>query len=665
MAENRHYPVLISVFLLLLSIGISSITVVWAGGGSHNVVVVINKNSAASREIGKYYQSARGIRDSNICWLNCPDQELVSSDICEKQIRAPLYQFLNSSDITGMVDYIVLTKGIPLAADYGDPEGPYSTASILMCVGNPEIKEPLASPYGPCAAYSWQSGAPEVAWSHSLDFQGYHFYLVTRLDAFTVDQAKAMIDRAVNPVHCGRFILDRNTWLTGSYKNANARLGDQEGSAYAELIDSGANVDFDPGEEFLSNEENLMGYFSWSCLDEKYSFSKYTSNTFVSGSIGDTYYSFSGRTFNDPGTIDRRPLMADLIANGLTGAGAYVSEPYITTATYANILFDRYLKGYNMAESFYAACPEMFWKTVIIGDPLMAPYATPPDVSLSPIDDILSGTQNIQAYASDDSGISQVKFYFDDKLISTCTTPPYTLSLDTTHYQNGSHKIEAVAYEASNVATQGSAAMIVTVGNDFSFIPTIGTAAFYPNESGIMMDNKVVISGTAETGDGFYIEESDRSSAIKVIGGDVVCRGNVVTVSGTLNTVGGERAIIDPKVTVTSNNGTIPSPLMLRLRDLGGAAVTADTIPVGNGIGARNTGLLVKVTGRVTASDYGKFYITDGSTSSPVKIVCSNISGPDVDKFVSVIGISTFDYNLPCGEPSVTARSADDIVVFQ
>src|SRR5262249_25439643 len=42
------------------------------------------------------------------------------------------------------------------------------------------------------------------------------------------------------------------------------------------------------------------------------------------------------------------------------------------------ILFPAYLAGANLAEAFYLAMPYLSWQTVVIGDPLCAPFRTHP-----------------------------------------------------------------------------------------------------------------------------------------------------------------------------------------------------------------------------------------------------------------------------------------------
>ena len=658
-----------SALLLLGGLLILAVGPVSAGGGPRNVAVVINRQSAASVEIGKYYQQARHIPDRNICWISCPDDERVSGQTCEDLIRNPLRQFLQNPLVAGKIDYIVITKGVPLSADYGDTAGCYSVSSVLTCVEETDIQESFTFPYGPFSLWTYGVEAPEVAFSHCLDYghsalQGRHFYLVTRLDAYTVDDVKSMIDHGLQPAVDGIFALDRNSYLYGQYYYANLRLGDQANSAYQALTDQGLEVQFDSGSEFISGTCGLMGYFSWSCHDDDYTYDKYVSNRFIPGSVGDTYFSRSGRTFVDPGTTDRDPLIADLIPQGLCAVGGYVSEPYVSMATYANVLFERYTKGFNMAESFYAACPTLFWKTVIVGDPLMSAYATPPEVDIQLPDTQLSDVETIQAVAFDDSGISRVEFYFDDDLIGEVAgESPYEIQIDTTRYAIGSHTVEAIAYEDTNIATQGSDRVEVVVDNAVSTVAHIGEVLYYPDGQSVSISQKVVSASTAEIGGSFFIEEADRSGGIRVVSDTVVERGDVVSIVGPVGQYENARAVINPSVQIVATGAGVPEPVMMPLRSLGGAQAGEYTVPVNSGCGARNVGLLVRVSGRVAASGEGEFDIDDGS-SRTVRVDCPGTAAPGVGAHVSVTGLSAVGSGSPCASAVVRVRGDADVQIL-
>ncbi len=72
----------------------------------------------------------------------------------------------------------------------------------------------------------------------------------------------------------------------------------------------------------------------------------------------------------------------------------------------------------------------------------------PPSVNLLLYDNqIVSGTITINIKYFDDKGISQVEYYLDDQLLSTIITPPYTFTLNTSLYSDGTHKISATVYD--------------------------------------------------------------------------------------------------------------------------------------------------------------------------------------------------------------------------
>lgn len=669
----------------------------WAGGGPRDVAVVINTNSSVSVEIGRYYQAARGIPERNICSIWCPDDEIVSWEVCESQIREPIRRFLSQPEVAGRISYIVLTKGIPLGADYvdGDVLGDvdpqdgypdtnhyYSVANVLVDLdtpvvdltgpsgepdGRPDNASSIANPYGPSAPGTYGFTAPQKAWSFDLFDSGDSYdidkrlYLVTRLDAFTVQQIKDAIDRSMTPALDGIYLLDRNTWNTGPYKYANSRLGNLLNSAYDYLVKRACEVRYDAGSDFLAEHRGVMGYFSWASNDGQYTFGKYTSNVFVPGAVADTYYSFSGRTFSDPGTTSRSPLIADLFACGLCGGGGYVSEPIITTATYPNVLFDRYTQGYGMAESFYAACPNLKWKTVIVGDPLMAPYASPPAVSIDLDDTVLSDVVTVSASAYDDSGVSKVRFYIDDDLFAEVTAPPYTAQLDSREYTIGAHTIEAIAYEDTALQTQASAKVPVIIDNPVSAVARIADGLGYGDGQAVRFKNKIVTAGTLEIGDGFYIEDSDRSSGLKVLSSLQFERGDVVTVTGPLGTQSGQRVVTGSLISLESCGAQLPRPLLIKLRDLGGVAKNVPVPPIGGTGGARNTALLVRVVGRVVSCTDGRLLITDGSTPEPVPVICPGAAALPAGTVVAVTGLSTAESQGSKYGACVRARCLDDI----
>jgi tetratricopeptide (TPR) repeat protein len=107
----------------------------------------------------------------------------------------------------------------------------------------------------------------------------------------------------------------------------------------------------------------------------------------VPGALASWFVSTSARTFTapppgwSPGSGyagSAQSLVADLIAEGVTGTVGFVYEPYLDATARPQILFPAYRAGFTLAESFYMALPFLSWQAVVVGDPLLAPFGPPP-----------------------------------------------------------------------------------------------------------------------------------------------------------------------------------------------------------------------------------------------------------------------------------------------
>lgn len=322
--------------------------------GPTNVLVVINDNSAISKEVGAYYAQKRNIADKYVLHIKCVDKEMIQTGDYLPQIEKPIKEYLSKPGMG--VDYIVLTKGVPFMAAIG-----FSVDSLLACMDaerNPtKDKDPLENPYF----------GKEEHFSH----QKFHIYLVTRLDGYTKEDAKALVDRALSArAQKGVFLLDLDpARIDAGYKEFN----DGMRKAHEILKARGFDSVLETTGDFVGKRNNLMGYCSWGSNDPKFDKEKYRGNRFLPGSIAETAVSSSARTFVP--TEKGQSLIADLIKSGVTGVKGYCSEPTLVAVASPSILFDRYVSGYNLAESFYMASRLTYWKDIIIGDPLVAPYA--------------------------------------------------------------------------------------------------------------------------------------------------------------------------------------------------------------------------------------------------------------------------------------------------
>ncbi len=319
-----------------------------------NVLIIVNDNSAISKEVGAYYAEKRKIAEKYVLHIKCTDQERMASADYMPQIGKPVKDFLAKSGLS--IDYIVLTKGVPIATlNQFSVDGLLMTMDGGLDIG--KVKGPLMNPY---------YGKEE---HHSHDKYG--LYLVTRLDGYTKEDAKALVDHALAARPQKEvFLFDLEPRrINPGYKefNDDMRKADEilKARGYVSVLE---NTD-----EFVGKRNNLMGYCSWGSNDAKFDKTKYRGNRFLPGSIAETAVSTSARTFVP--TEEGQSLIGDLIKSGVTGVKGYCNEPTLAAIANPAILFDRYVSGYNLAESFYMASRFMYWKDIVVGDPLVAPYA--------------------------------------------------------------------------------------------------------------------------------------------------------------------------------------------------------------------------------------------------------------------------------------------------
>jgi uncharacterized protein (TIGR03790 family) len=318
------------------------------------VLVVINKSSPDSVAIGEYYASKRAIPEKYICRIDCPTKEVVMTDEYIK-IRNSIRSYLDTNKLKDKIDYVVTTKGVPLRSR--GKNDTFSVDSMLTVMWSDYTADKISNPFFESKSH--------------FSYANTGIYLVTRLDGYTVADCKKLVDNSIAAKsHKGLFLFDLDPSKEGN--SAFKFLNDSQRDA-VRILKSRAFTCKEVTDGFPGKENGLMGYYTWGSNQSKFDKDKYMNNKFYPGAIAETVVSSSGRTFNP--TTGGQSLIADLIHSGVTGVKGYVFEPYATSMAQADILFDRYTSGMNLAESFYSASPFLYWMDVVIGDPLCSPYA--------------------------------------------------------------------------------------------------------------------------------------------------------------------------------------------------------------------------------------------------------------------------------------------------
>lgn len=367
------------------------------------VLVVYNADSPISKSIALDYIEKRHI--THALEIKCldsalrDDDETISFDAYKKLIEQPVRDYLAAHR---GINFIVLSKGVPIRINgaetgcRGDntPANTPLIASLDSHLAALDYKDlPGAVNIKITGSGATGNGWLNRYWNANEPFTHEKFggYLVTRLDAYTEAQAKALVTNALAAEHeltKGNVLLDvqpdfdlgdkatQPAPITESVILAESPWDQYNADmrhAYDVLVARGIPAELDLKPKFVGHRTGLLGYFSWGSNDAKFSNKAYQSLTFAPGSICDTAVSTSGRTFLP--TTGGQSLLADLIAHGLTCGKGYTDEPLLQAIASPTITMDRYTAGYTMAESLYAASHFVGWEDIVIGDPLCCPYA--------------------------------------------------------------------------------------------------------------------------------------------------------------------------------------------------------------------------------------------------------------------------------------------------
>lgn len=155
----------------------------------------------------------------------------------------------------------------------------------------------------------------------------------------------------------------------------------------------------------------------------------------------------------------------------------------------------------------------------------------------------------------------------------------------------------------------------------------------------------------------FYVNQPDRSSGIRVNSASQLVPGANVTIYGSLAEVDSELSIANPLV-IQGSPGQAPVPLNigsssieLPWKDTPQGALSADA-------------LLVTVSGIVTASEAGRFFVQDGSASGPgIPVVLGTAPMPQVGRFVRATGPLGRTLVNGSSIPAVKLRTPADLVI--
>lgn len=442
-----------------------------AGGGPASVLVLHNADDAESTEIAEYYMDARDIPPGQLCGIGGVDPSSLTIDLesFQTQIQAGLLDCLSTLPDPDEIDYLVLTRGLPLRVDI--PSGFHTSTQAMLQVGagtrddSPlagqaqsfsggtayaSVHNPLWPGSGGTSAYTLSNPSAlryttgpklvsmptlprafsrqHVSASGGTDLTG-EMFLVSRLDGFDVVDALDLVDRAVEAD--GSFPEAPITCMAAADSARGAR--DPECAFVVQMLD-GAGI---PAQWIDTHDPLLSGHEMSAYLTGTTSLQDgIEGNSFVPGAFAGNLTSYGAvpQNWTCDGSGDVCPAsesqtsIARFVRGGLTGVHGTVAEPLNNSFPGAGMLL-LYTAGYNMIESAQTTQVYLYWQNLYLGDPLTSPWAERPVVSLSEPSS-LPLNEALELIAEHPDGIAELRLYVDGERVASSDGDTLELLLD-------------------------------------------------------------------------------------------------------------------------------------------------------------------------------------------------------------------------------------------
>lgn len=352
---------------------------------NREVLILFNKADPDSASLAEAYQDARAIPADQILGLTMPLKADITRAEYDDSIANPLRKAFDENgwwnrqrDSQGVllptenkIRAIVLMRGVPLRiqptptkpeeveAPLNDPISPRDEA----CVDSELAMFGIESlPTKGVLKNSFYESENLLA-AAKLPF----FVLTARIDAPTYATCKRMIKDAVETENhglWGRAYVDIANKFPEGDMWLNEVISQNMGMGIPTVTDRFNDT---LPKNYPMTEASI--YYGW--YDSNVS-GPFLNPTFMfrPGAVAVHLHSFSADQLSDP----HKNWCAPLLVRGAAATVGNVYEPYLHLTHHFNIMHDRLLKGWSLAEAAWASMPVTSWQGVVLGDPLYRPF---------------------------------------------------------------------------------------------------------------------------------------------------------------------------------------------------------------------------------------------------------------------------------------------------
>ncbi len=394
--------------------------------GPDSVVVIANAGVPESVALAERYASARDVPANRVCLLELPEVEDLTLEDYGTLFLEPLRACLDAGGVRDRIEAAVLIRGVPLRVSVPVSSGNevVSLAAALglwestLSDGTPMLgQEPgMSASCGDgitCYAARWRNAyrgdAFDPGWSVEASGAMHRPLLVTMLHGRSYADAEHLLDSALEAEASGPG--DAELLFMEGADPARGAQDPQNALVIAELTSRGLSASSVPFDANLTGRTLGAFFTGTASLGETIE-----GNTYLPGSIVDNLTSFGAVPGNFRETGESQVSIARWVAMGVAGVHGTVAEPLNNCFPHRRLIL-AYVDGATLAEAYHSQMPFVYWRNLVLGDPMAAPYAQRPEVTITGVADgaRLGGATRVEVSATDpgERGIESIVLYLD------------------------------------------------------------------------------------------------------------------------------------------------------------------------------------------------------------------------------------------------------------
>lgn len=390
------------------------------------VAVVFNAAVPGSVALAMRYAEARAIPSRQRCGLDLPTSDTITLAEYRDRVATPLRRCLTDGGVDARIEALVLVRGVPLRVAIPATGGAQnaSLAAVLMVDGAryadgaafldralPGVTRSCGTTA--CLAARWvnpyDDGEFSAGWTRTLDGVQWNLRLVTMLHGRSDEEAGMLVQSALDGDAAGTV---PGAWmLMNGADPARAALDHTYDAVAERLRDLGRDVRRVPFDTALTGQTLAAFVTGTASLG-----TTIEGNRLSPGAVVDNLTSFGAVPQNFTTTGEAQVSVARWIARGAAGAHGTVDEPLNNCFPRRDFLTD-YAEGSTLAEAYLRNMPFVYWRNVVLGDPMAAPWARRPRVTVDGVreGETLTAPRRITLHgaAPDGATVATTALYLD------------------------------------------------------------------------------------------------------------------------------------------------------------------------------------------------------------------------------------------------------------